>query len=132
MPFFLTNLLHYQAFIQALLSIAVFASKIQYFYSFLSWLSPWGIPRGDSKGKNYEVQVSRLLENAFPILFLTAVNISWEYLHFVMFANIFFVCSSSNFCWSFMGSFEEKLTRKIQTTLHVCKYLNQIVTRIGE
>ena len=32
-----------------------------------------------------------------------------------------------------MGSFEEKLSKKIQfSVMHVCKYVNQRVTRIGE
>ena len=50
-----------------------------------------------------------------------SVNISCKYVHSVMFTNIAFACSSRNFCWSFTGSFEGKLTRKIHTTfLYVC------------
>ena len=61
----------YQAFIQALLSTAAFHQR----FSFLTVglvQSPWGIPRVDSKGKFFEIQVARLPENAFLTLFLTA------------------------------------------------------------
>ena len=48
--------------------------KDSFFSSFLSWLSPQNIPREEieKKTKKFKIQVSRLLENAFLMLFLTA------------------------------------------------------------
>ena len=64
--------MHCQTFIQALLSTAVFPQKIQFLYCLLSSLSLWDIPTVDNEGKIFKIQVSRLLENAFLTLFLTA------------------------------------------------------------
>ena len=61
-----------QAFIQSLFSAAVILPKIQFFYSLLSSLSPWSIPRVDSERKIFKIEDSKLPENAFPTLFLTA------------------------------------------------------------
>ena len=64
--------MEFQAFIQALLPTAVFLQifsfftvcLVNYLREVLLWLAP--------KLNFFEIQVSRLLENAFPALFLTA------------------------------------------------------------
>ena len=125
-----------------------FSPKIQSFYSLLSSLSPRGISRVDSERKAFKIQVSRLPENTFPTLFLTAeaqlVNmIFFQWMSVennsipVMFAYTFFVCSGSNFCWKFIvlwgvlkKSWQEKYIQL--SFMRVCRYLSQRVRRIGE
>ena len=53
-----------QAFIQALLSTAVF-QKIQFLFCLLSSVALWGGPMVDTKGNIFEICVWRSLENAF-------------------------------------------------------------------
>ena len=42
------------------------------FYSLLNSLSPWDILSVDSEEKHFKIQVSRLLQNVFPTLLMTA------------------------------------------------------------
>ena len=77
-------------------------------------MSPWGIPRVESGGKNFEIQVSRLLEKAFPTIIFwlqkhslyivdkhdfLSVNFNWKYLHSVMFADVFLSAAAAIFVW---------------------------------
>ena len=52
--------------------LQLFPRKYLVFYSSFSSHSLWGIPRVDSKGKDFEIQISRFPEYAYPALFLTA------------------------------------------------------------
>ena len=56
--------LYNQAFIKALLSTAVFPQRFSFFNACSAqWL--WVSPMEDTEGKMFEIQVCRLLENAF-------------------------------------------------------------------
>ena len=90
-----------------------FPPKIQFLHCLLSSLFPWGIPIVDTKGKIFEIQVSWLLENAFPTIWLQKHSLyivdKHDFFPWISLVNtfiqsclfIFFVCSSSNFCWNF-------------------------------
>ena len=79
-----------QAFIQALLSTAVFPWRFCFFfYSLHSSLSPCGIPWVDTLSDCRGIACALL-------------NISWENTSTLSCLLIFFfVCSKSNFCWNF-------------------------------
>ena len=68
-----------------------FSPKDPFFHSFLSSLSPWGVPRRQWLHSLYIVHKHDFF----------SVNFSWKYLHSVMFAYICFVCNGSNFCQNF-------------------------------
>ena len=113
-PSFLASSIH--AFIQALCSTAVFNPKIQFFCSLLSSLSPWDIPRVDSEEK-------------YSLYSVDKCDFSCVLIYF-------FICSGSNFCWSFRvlrGTLKNSWQRYIQLAfMRVCRYLSQRVRRTGQ
>ena len=99
-----------------------FCPKIQLFYCLFSSLFLWGTPMVGTKGKIFEIQVSRLLENHSEHSF-------WRFSLLLSDPFLFF-----SKCYSFMGGFKEKLARKSHTTFmyFLSIQTKERVKKIGE
>ena len=94
-----------------------FSPKDSVFLQFV-WFSLHEVSLRWTVGKKFEINFSRLPENAFPTLFLTVE----VYLHSLMFPYMFFLFAAAAIfvgILEFYGRFSKKLTRNIHK---ICLY----------